>query len=329
MRHVAKLLAAALLLTGPARADVSTLIDRQILPGYAAFAEETHVLAQTAVADCSRRSLRPSWNATFDAWLRVSHLNFGPVAEQGRSVIVAFWPDSRGATPATLARLIADADPIIESAAGTAQISVAARGLFALEYLLYDPRFTEGGQYTCDLIRALTSDLADVAEHIDTAWQKEFAETLRSAGAAGNSTYLTPREAQQALFTALVTGLEFNADQRLGRPMGSFERPRPKRAEAWRSARSLRNVTLSLAALRDLAAGLLDAPTPATDAAFERAIRLVAALEDPTFAEVATPQGRVRVEALQQAIHGARDAVLEEIGPELGVSAGFNAADGD
>ncbi|MDK3074595.1 imelysin family protein [Sedimentitalea sp. JM2-8] len=319
----------AMLTAAPAAAQVDAVIDDHILPGYAAFSETAAGLRDTAVRDCGSDALRPAWNETFDAWLGVSHLTFGPVEQDGRSVAVAFWPDERGATPRALTALIGDQDRIIDDPQGAAELSVAARGLHALEYLLYDDRFAGSGAYGCALMRALTADLAALAEQIDDAWRSGYARTLRTAGAPDNTVYLGEREARQALFTALTTGLEFTADQRLGRPMGTFERPRPTRAESWRSGRSQRNVILSLQALSGLARELTDAATPQTDAAFARAIGLAERLGDPALAGVAEPSGRLRVEVVQQAVRAARDAVLEEIGPSLGVSAGFNSADGD
>ncbi len=47
------------------------------------------------------------------------------------------------------------------------------------------------------------------------------------------------------------------------------------------------------------------------------------------FAGVADPQGHLKVEILQQAVTAVRDTALAELGPELDVGIGFNAADGD
>lgn len=110
--------------------------------------------------------------------------------------------------------------------------------------------------------------------------------------------------------------------------MGSSEKPRPERAKAILSGRSLRNVAPSLAGLRDLALAL-HADVPRTRAAFDRALRLAAGLDDPVLAGVSTPQGRVRVEVLQQAVQAARDAVQSEIGGARGVSIGFNSRESD
>lgn len=329
--RLAPIFAVALFATTPAMADVDQAIDAHILPGYTAFAASTDALTSAAQADCTAAPLRPAYQAAYDAWMGVSHLRLGPVEKDGRILAIAFWPDPRGMTDKALKGLIADEDPVVKSPEAFANVSVAARGLFALERLLYDDALSgyAQGSYTCDLVTAISVDLDGMADDILAEWQDGFAETLRTGGAPDNATYLSDREALQALFTVLMTGLEFNSDQRLGRPMGTFDRPRPTRAEAWRSGRSMSNVVLSLKALRALAGDLSVSEPEETLGEFESALSAAQGLDDPIFAGVATPPGRLKVEVLQQAINGIREAAAAEIGPQLGVSAGFNAADGD
>ena len=64
-------------------------------------------------------------------------------------------------------------------------------------------------------------------------------------------------------------------------------------------------------------------------AAFDQAIGLAEALDDPDFAGVAAAPERLKVEILQQAVGHIREVVLSELAPELDVGIGFNAADGD
>lgn len=325
------LLTATFLLTAaPALAGVSEVINDHALPGTARFASATAALDAAAQADCTDTALRPAYQEAFDAWMGIAHLTLGPLEEDGRGLAIAFWPDTRGMVGRSVARMVAEEDPIATSG-DYAEVSIAARGLFALERLLYDDDFAGYGaeSYPCTLVRAMAADLAELGREVDTAWREDFAATLGSAGEAGNDRFLSPREASQALYTALATGLEFVADQRLGRPMGSFDTPKPQVAEARRSGRSLRNVVLSLEALHALAESLSDAPTPKTDAAFDRALTAAAALEDPVFAGVADPISRIRVEALQNDVRAIAEAVSAEIAPALGVSVGFNSADGD
>ncbi|MCY4179353.1 MAG: imelysin peptidase, partial [Litoreibacter sp.] len=118
-------------------------------------------------------------------------------------------------------------------------------------------------------------------------------------------------------------------DQRLGRPLGTFERPRPRRAEARRSERSLRHIELSLAALEELATTFYSGDLNLTKSAFADARARAAALDDPALAGVADPSKRIRIEALQRTVRDIQNAVNTEIGKPLGITAGFNALDGD
>lgn len=316
-------------LAAPALADVDSALEAHILPGFAVFESAAGVLAETAAADCRPEAVAPAYHAAFDAWLAVSDIRLGP-SETG-ALSLSFWPDSRGATRHTLARLIAEEDPIARDARGYADVSIAARGFFALDMVVFDPEFAgyDRGSYTCDLVATIAADISRQAEALNTAWAGDFATTLREAGAEGNATYLTEDEALRAIYTQILTSLEFTADTRLGQPMGTFDRPRPARAEARRSGRPLRNVLLASEAAHALAAALADHDLPRTDAAMETVRAAAARIADPAFQDVTDPQARLRVEVLQQAVRGLRAAIETEIGAPLGIAPGFNSQDGD
>ena len=313
------------LLATPALADFPDTVQTHILPGYAAFASAAQTLADTATKDCSPGTLRPAFNAAFDAWMGVEHLRFGPVEDNGVGLSIAFWPDPKG-SGAKSQRALMLGDPSNLAPDMFAKQSVAARGLTGMERLLYPKADLPADP--CALIRATAVDLAATAQKIDTAWKDSFAQTVLTAGDPGNTTYLTRTEARGAMFTQVVTALEFDLDQRLGRPLGNFDAPHPERAEAVASGRSLTNIRLSLRALKAMVETLTP-DVPLTMAAFDRAIKLADALQDPVLAGVAEPGSRLKVEILQQSIEALRDTVVQELGPELDVGVGFNAADGD
>ncbi|MEO0484970.1 MAG: imelysin family protein [Pseudomonadota bacterium] len=329
-------LAAAALIAAPAFADgpdIRAIVDDHILPGYAALAQETSELAQAAAEECSPKSagLITAYHDAFDAWVRVSHLRFGPSEQDDRAFALAFWPDPRGSIPKALSALIRDEDAAVLDGDAFGAVSIAARGFYALEFLLFAPEFAPKDaspgdpDYRCHLIQAVATDVAVTSDAIYAGWIGGYGDLMATAN---NETYRTPIEAARQLFTALSTGLEFTSQTRLGRALGTFERPRPNRAEARRSGRSLRHVVLSLEATRDLAA-MIAPGNAATDEAFQRAIQRAQALDDPVFAGVADPQGRFRVEVLQHHIESIRTVLAEDVGPSLGVAAGFNAMDGD
>jgi uncharacterized protein len=317
-----RVLILTLLLATPALADTAGVVETHIRPGYAAFASAADQLS--AIDSCDAETLRPAYQAAFDAWMGVAHLHLGPSEADGRALAILFWPDPKG-LGAKAQRGLLTGDPAALTPETFAEQSVAARGLMGLERLLY-PADTLAAD-PCPLIHATADDLARMAKAIADEWGP-FGTALETAGQPGNTTYLTPAEATQALYTQLVTGLEFVADQRLGRPLGTFDKPRPERAEAAASGRSLRNVALSLGALRDLTVAL-DPGSAKTLTAFDHALTLAAALDDPALQGVATPQGRLKVEILQQAVRATRDAAIAEVGPALGVGLGFNSQDGD
>ncbi|MEM9106307.1 MAG: imelysin family protein [Pseudomonadota bacterium] len=314
--------------------DIKAIVDDHILAGFATLEAATMDLEAAAQANCEAQDapLRAAYSDAFDAWVRVSHLRFGPTERDDRGFALAFWPDSRGATPKGLSKLNAAEDPVVLSADDFATESVAVRGFYAMEFLLFDPQLSamEPADYRCALVRAIATDMHRTATALNSDWRDNYASLLRQAGQ--NDTYRSETEALQELFKALSTGLQFTSESRLGRPLGTFDKPRPNRAEARRSGRSLRNVKLSLEGTKPLALALSEASpetAEALSAGYDQAFEAANALDDPVFASVSEPGGRFKVELVQQALERLRKVVSQELGPQLGVAAGFNALDGD
>ncbi|MEM6662239.1 MAG: imelysin family protein [Pseudomonadota bacterium] len=320
-------------LASPAQV-VDQALETHILPGFADLESKTKILAELAANSCDPddAALRDAYHTAFDAWVTVSHLRFGPSEADSRGFALAFWPDPRGTTAKTLGRLIRSADPAINDPDTFRTVSVAARGFYAMERLLYDPAVSAADpEYACRLLRALTVDMAETATLIRQDWIMQHADLMRTPGTADNP-YANELEALKALYSALGTGLEFAVDIRMGRPLGTFDRPRPRRAEAWRSGRSLRQISMALDGMEPLAAVLATdhaAIAGALKEAFGSARDAVADVGDPVFATVSDPVGRLKVEILQQRIDYIREIVLGDLGPALGVGQGFNALDGD
>lgn len=345
---VAAAMAAALLAPGATLAQdqsdddsakaaiVADIVETHILPRVDDLAETSADLAATAQQDCTPDDrLKAAWATAYDAWINASHLAFGPVEQDSRGFALSFWPDTRGMIGKALTPLIQSADPMIEDEQTFAGASVAVRGFTAMEEMLYDPEIltTGGEEYRCKLTRAMATDIAATAQAIADDWDGRYADLMMNAGE--NDSYRTVEEALQELYKALYTGLEYDADTRLGQPLGSADKPRPERAEARLSRRSQHNIELSLASLQDLADKLVR-PLPGRqgladeiDAAFDRAEESAARLDDPDLSGVADSTKRFRLESLQFAIRQTRDLVRGELGPALGVQEGFNALDGD
>ena len=346
MRLIARLTrttaALAVILTTSAQAQdaaerVDTVLDSHVLPRFTALAEATETLKTTAADSCTADgpagpALDQAFHTAFTAWIAASHLRFGPTEAGDRAHAMAFWPDTKGFTKKALNRLIGAESDIVTDPTRFAGSSIAGRGLFALEYLLFDEAMRANGPaaYRCALAAAIATDLDRTADAILADWRDRYADQMRAPGA--DTPFRSHQEALQALYQSLLTGLQFNADTRLGRPLGTFDRPRPRRAEAWRSERSLANLTASLAALEELSALLAEGHDEVADklaADFSRLESMTETLDDPTFAGVADPIARFRIEAIQTAINAIRETVTWQLGAALGVQEGFNALDGD
>lgn len=314
--------------------DRENIVKNHILPRYEALAISSVALSHLAAEECSAESegLRMAYHQAFDAWIGVSHLRFGPSEQDDRAFAVAFWPDPRGKTPKALAGLLASSDPIGTNANAYRDMSIAARGFYALEFLLYDEPTQNAGtaEYLCTLTQTVIDDIAANAIAIYEDWLADYAAVLITPSETGP--YRTDDEANQELLKALATGLQFTSEARLGRPLGTFDRPRPRRSENWRSERSARNVERSLSSLNEFAMMLsAESPTLGTEftTAFLRAQNQLRDLNDPAFATVGDPAGRFKVEILQASVDRIRSLTSEELGPLLGVQIGFNALDGD
>ncbi|MFV1498547.1 imelysin family protein [Phaeobacter sp. JH20_02] len=315
--------------------QVDWILTHHILPGFDELAARSTTLAEVGARHCTPDdpALRDAFSRAFDAWIKVSHLRFGPTETDNRAFALAFWPDSRNKIPGTLRRAVTETPrEELTTPEIFASQSVALRGFYALEYLLFDADMqTEGSAaQRCALVAAITSDIARTSAAIRNDWHNSYAATLVTAGPGYR--YRSQAEIRQELFKTLTTGFQVLSDMRLGRPLGQFDAPRPNRAEARRSARSQRHIALNLAAMEPLALALA-AGDPALmqdiDTGFAKALKRASALDDPSLAGVADPARRFRIEALQQDINDLRDLISTRLGAALGVTAGFNSLDGD
>jgi uncharacterized protein len=311
-------------------ATVGRTLHEVILPGFAELALSTQAMADTAQSDCraDNPKLRSDFNTAFDAWLAVETYRAGPLEEAGNGLAIAFWPDTKGARPRALNALLAA--PTIPQGEAFSETSVAARGLFAMETMLYDSVFNgyDAGDPGCQLVQAIATDLAQTANRVNRSWIDDFGPLMLSAGEQGNTRFLSPDEVIQQLYTASLTELEFIAEVRIGRPLGD-SRPRPNRAEARASGRSLRNVTLSVEAAAKLARSLAGVNESDMTSALDYVDFAAKQIRDPAFADLETPSANFRLQELQSSVLRARAAVMADLSVRLGVGEGFNALDGD
>lgn len=308
-----------LTLATPAAGDVAAALDGVILPGVAGFARAAGDLADAAAADCRRPALLPAYGAAREAWGRIGDFRLGPT--EAAALTIAFWPDDRGSGQRALAGArAAEAPPV------PARLPASARGFAGLDLLLGDPGLDYGpGDPGCALAAALAADLAAQAQALARGWQ-DHAALLRDPGGPGNLIYLDPADALRALQTQALSAVQLTRDSRIARPLGTAARPRPTRAEAWRTGRALPNALASARAAAALAGALSGGPLPETETALAGVERAGAAITDPALQD---PAGRGALEALHRALDDLHAAMHRELTAATGLAPGFNAHDGD
>ncbi|WP_068307235.1 imelysin family protein [Aliiruegeria sabulilitoris] len=300
---------------------------------FGAFRTAAGQLSEASQAHCAGEkddaSYEEAFRATWLAWAPLDAYQFGPVEQNAAVLTVAFWPDKKDFVGRGLKSLLAHPEDSLSMPETIAAQSAAVQGLPAIERLV----FTE--MAACPAIVGISANIEYTAIALYDGWFAEygFADLARSAGPE-NPFFATDAEFTKLLYTAIDFELTRIADTRLGRPLNTYDKPMPRRAEAWRSGLSLQIIDAQLAGiqllLRDGFGNNLFSPSKSwVDGAIDDTRARIDVIGAPLDQAVADPLQRARVEALQTRILYLQQQFAEDVGPELGVDTGFSAADGD
>jgi len=331
----------------------AAIVEDYVIPRYEALAEEAASLELALDAACADGRAEPAeagaaFNATMDAWMAVQHLRFGPSELFLRAERLEFWPDKRGVVRRHLAQMLSDRDGHALESESFANGSVAVQGFPALERLLYDSEEADWATpFTCDLVRAIGRNINVIAQGLLDDWRggnEHFAEVVLSAGDGGNDRYFDAKEASLEFAKSLRGALLLVEDYKLGRPLGAApEEARETRAESWRSARSLRNVSINLQSARTLYDVGGDASFSAItrrqpkgkdlDTAIHGALdRLVAAMEiqpESLVTALKAPDGWEKLDAIRTESRQLLELLGGPLSEVIDLPMGFNSYDGD
>jgi len=312
------LLALALASTGgcrrpPARAEVLAALGREVaLPGYRRLAASAAHLA-CATRRLEARPDRTALAAARRAWSRVLvdlsftwPLRVGPVADQRLHLRAAYWP----VRPAAIDALAAA--PLDEATLGRA--GAAVKGLFAIEYLLFDPPGTIEGRGR--MLVLLAEELQRLAAAVAEGARRE--DLPRALAARG-------QEGVALLVNGLVETVE-TARASLEPP--ALDRPAPA-VVLLPGARGGAVQVLALGRLEGTAAHYLGGPGPglttlvqAISPAVDRSVRRALA---GARAALVTPSAM----GAPQACRALEIALKTDLTGALGVTLTVQSADGD
>lgn len=321
------------------------LSQQHILPRYQTLAYSSVQLENATAKLCQQpggaqlKASRAAFHQTMDAWQGIQHIQFGPVEFLMRNFSLQFWPDKKNLTSKQLNALLSAEDESSLNADYFRGASIAVKGLPALERLLFsDQPLTP---YGCQLTHAIATNVSTMSREIAQEWESQQLPRIDNAS-DGSDYYEDSIEASTELMKALVEPVEVIRDLKLLRPLHkSAQKAKPRRAESWRSERSLRNVRLNLAALAELYRGTDNISVQALLIAegqgklsqqindhFIQLDQQLDAIDKPLFNAVKDSADHQQLRAISEQMKGLH-AELEAAMQALDIQLGFNSRDGD
>ncbi|WP_434355236.1 imelysin family protein [Parasalinivibrio latis] len=282
-------------------------------------------------AYCQKRSvesltgLKLQWKTAFMSWMSLQGQEQGPEQAMTLAWQIQFYPDKKNTTGRKLSHLMKGKQEL--SPAYMATQSVAAQGLGALEWLLFDENADRRTDRFCQLGEAVSGHLAATSGLLTEAWNED-----PWAGAP-------EKVRKDAYFRALANQFDF-VMKKLARPLGKPGSPKPYQLEAWRSRSSLESLKASSVALQALYfanGGGLDAElrergkTELADRLGKHFNLLVEAfpVRGTAWGMLHTESGYRKLLGIYNELEYIRIALSDEAAPVLGIVEGFNATDGD
>ncbi|MBK9130065.1 MAG: imelysin family protein [Gammaproteobacteria bacterium] len=345
----------AVLAASPWPAVNRAVVNEHIIPRYRDLVEATAGLEKHSREFCAApdenglADLRAEFQGAMDAWMAIQHVRFGPVELYLRYNRFQLWPDKHNTAERQLNKALAEQDIGQLADDKFPYASVALQGLSAYERLLFDSdanpdRFLGAGQdgYPCLLLEAIAHNLARMSADVHREWTTgtpSYREIVFDAE-RGNSYFESSAEFSARMLNNLYTSLQFIVDQKLLSPLGATPaEANPRRAESWRSRRSLRNITLNLEAAESLYLTAYSAPLKADKRntgldreireAFSRALEAAHTIKEPLYDALQSESGRQSVERLLTATSELKRLLGGPLPAALGLSLGFNSLDGD
>ena len=318
--------------------------DAHVIPSYQHFAQAAAALEAEAGRFCAAPSaeglaaLQEGFHQAMDGWQSVQHIQFGPITYFNWNFRIQYWPDDKGTGMRQLDALIAAKDPAVHEDEAFDRQSVGVQGFQALENLLFDEMSLadlQGDAYRCQVMQTIAANISEIASGAATRWESEFRGTVATADERGF--FESAEDATIDFMKALVEPVRRLQEQKLQAVLGETPAAaRERRAESWRSQRSLRNIKLNVAALEHefsaadpaLSSVLHAADIEMIAAAFAKLQASLSAQPDALAEALAAEGGHaalLEIAAELDSLYEAMEAGLKNTDLYLG----FNSLDGD
>jgi hypothetical protein len=285
------------------------------MPRSREFAEAARALVEAQDRHCAGGSLaqaRSAWRRAMTSWERLAAVAIGPLVERRSARRIDFTPTR----PASIERAIA------QGAGDMERVGAPAKGLPALEWLLWTQRLASGSP-ACAYAQRVAAEIAEEAAALADAFAtpREWSDETTAA-------------AFSEMLNQFVAGIEALRWSQIERPLREGKRQFP-RAMSGSSAAAWAARWEAVRHLAAFQAGAPDAPVsleaflrgrglnPLADGLRDAVRRSDRALRGATLAEPAALQAAAR------SLAALKRRMEDEVAPALEVSIGFSDADGD
>ena len=324
-----------------------TITDDHVIPAFSALMQATQELSSSAEAFCSSPDseslavFQNSFHSSMDAWQQSQHIQFGPITYFNWNFRIHYWPDEQGTGARQLDALIATESQASISNESFARESVGVQGFPALERLLFEADslvLMQANSYRCQVAQNIARNIDEIANGVHARWVGEFRTTVANADERGF--FESAEDATIDFLKAQVEPVRRIQQQKLEEVLGeSAGRERVRRAESWRSARSIRNIRLNVLALESLFNGSDDSDIKLSSVLLSEDIATIndnfaeltssfSVLPDSYAVVLEADGGRENIEqviVLFDALFESMEAALKNTDLYLG----FNSLDGD
>jgi len=318
--------------------------DQHVLPGYQFFASSAAMLAESARGLClkpdaaSLANTQLSFHQAMDAWEEIQHIQFGPVTYFNWNFRLQYWPDEKGTGARQLDDMIAIQDTSSLETETFARQSVGVQGFPALERLLFEDnsvQLLQQDAYRCQVLSTIAANINDIAAGISMRWQDEFRATIATADERGF--FESAQDATVEFYKALAESVRKYQQQKVEAVLGeSLAAARIRKAESWRSARSLRNLKLNVSALESLfstsvpalSTALLPEDVVKTQTAFTQLNTDLLSLPDDMESMLQSESAYQQLKAVDAGLDNLFET-LETALKNTDLYLGFNSLDGD
>lgn len=166
-----------------------------------------------------------AWRAARRPWEQAEGFLFGPVETQGIDPAIDSWPVNKVDLDAVLASAATLNQGYIDALEGT------LKGFHTIEYLLFG---TSGAKVAADFttrereyLVGSTASLAAAVTQLRAAWDPaagDYAHTVSTAGAPGNTHYISQSAAMQELINGMITICDEVANGKISDPFDQQDR---------------------------------------------------------------------------------------------------------